>query len=189
MKAKDLAFMALFIVLITVGTFTTIPLPLCPINLQPFFVVLAGLFLGGKRGAFSVLGYVLLGLAGVPVFTYGGGISYVLQPTFGFMLGYILAAYIIGSVSSSGKTTVLRFTMAGLCGLAAIYAIGVAYYLLISKFYLQSETGIWTMLGSLLLPLPKDIAMCIPAAILAKRLLPIIRSTQVKTKIEENKNA
>lgn len=135
------------------------------------------------------MGYVLLGLVGVPVFTYGGGISYVLQPTFGFMLGYILAVFIIGSISTSGKATVLRFTMAGLCGLAAIYTIGVAYYLLISILYLQSETGIWTMLAGCFLPLPKDVVLCIPAAVLAKRLLPIIKSTQAKTKIEENKNA
>lgn len=180
MKAKDLALMALFIVLIIAGTFITIPLPLCPINLQPFFATLAGLFLGGKKGAFSISGYVLLGLAGLPIFTHGGGIGYVLQPTFGFMLGYIIAALIIGSVSSSGKPTVLRFTIAGLCGLVAVYGVGVAYYLLISKFYLQSDIGVWTMLAACLLPLPKDIVMCIPAAILAKRLLPLVKSTESK---------
>ena len=190
MKVRDLALMALFIVLITLGTFIRIPLPLCPVNLQPFFVILAGLMLGGKRGAFSVSGYVLLGLTGMPVFTYGGGISYVLRPTFGFMLGYIIAAFIIGSISSSGKTTVLRFAVAGLCGVAAIYAVGVTYYLLISKFYLQSGIGVWTMLVSCCLPLPKDIVLCIPAAILAKRLLPIIKSTENKkqVKIKEDKN-
>ena len=191
MKTRDLALMALFIVLIIVGTFTTIPLPLCPINLQPFFVVLSGLFLGGKRGAFSVLGYVLLGLTGVPVFTHGGGIGYVLQPTFGFMLGYIIAAFIIGNISSSGNQTVLRFTMAGLCGLAAVYSVGLVYYWCISRYYLQSDIGVLTMLVSCcFVPLPKDIVLCIPAAILAKRLLPIIKSTENKkqVKIREYKN-
>lgn len=191
MKTKDLALMALFIVLIIVGTFLTIPMPLCPINLQPFFVVLAGLMLGSKKGAFSVSGFILLGLTGLPVFTYGGGISYVLRPTFGFMLGYIIAALIIGSISSSGKPTVLRFTVAGLCGVAAIYVIGVTYYLLISKMYLQSEIGVWTMLVSCCLPLPKDIVLCIPAAFLAKRLLPIIRSIEniKRVKVKEDKNS
>ena len=190
MKTRDLALMALFIVLIIVGTFTTIPLPLCPVNLQPFFVVLAGMMLGGKKGAFSVLGYVLLGLAGVPVFTHGGGISYVLQPTFGFMLGYIIAAFIIGGISSSGKTSVLRFTMAGLCGLAAVYGVGLVYYWCISRYYLQSDIGVWTMLVScFFVPLPKDIVMCIPAAVLAKRLLPLVKTTQAKSKIKEDKSA
>ena len=191
MKIRDLALMALFIVLIIIGTFTTIPLPLCPINLQPFFVVLAGLMLGGKKGAFSVLGFVLLGLTGVPVFTHGGGISYVLQPTFGFMLGYIFAALIIGGISSSGKPTVRRYTMAGLCGLAAVYGVGLVYYWCISRYYLQSDIGVWTMLVScFFVPLPKDIVMCIPAAVLAKRLLPIIRSTEYKNqvKFKEDKN-
>ena len=139
MKTKDLALMALFVVLITVGTFIRIPLPLCPVNLQPFFVILSGMVLGGKNGAFSVLGYVLLGLVGVPVFTNGGGIGYVLQPTFGFMLGYIIAAFIIGTVSAAGKQSVFRFTAAGLCGLAAVYAVGLVYYWCISKYYLGSD--------------------------------------------------
>lgn len=192
MKTKDLALMALFIVLIIVGTFITIPLPLCPINLQPFFVVLTGLMLGGKKGSFSVLGYVLLGLVGVPVFTHGGGIGYVLQPTFGFMLGYIIAAFIIGSVSSSGNQTVFRFTMAGLCGLAVVYGVGLAYYWCISKYYLQSDIGVWTILvNCFFVPLPKDIVMCIPAAVLAKRLLPIVKSSEniKQVKVKEDRNS
>lgn len=189
MKTRDLALMALFIVLITVGTFIRIPLPLCPVNLQPFFVILAGMLLGGKRGAFSVAGYVALGLAGVPVFTSGGGIGYVLQPTFGFMLGYIIAAFIIGSVSSAGKSSVLRFTISGLCGLVAVYGVGLMYYWCISKYYLHSDIGVWTMLvNCFFLPLPKDIASCVLAAILGKRLLPVVRSTQVKVMVEGNKN-
>lgn len=188
MKAKDLALMALFVVLIIVGTFIRIPLPLCPVNLQPFFVMLSGMLLGRKRGALSVVGYILLGLVGIPVFTNGGGIGYVLQPTFGFMLGYVLAAFIIGSISSSGKATVLRFTMAGAGGLAAVYAIGLAYYLLISKLYLQIEAEIMTILvNCFFLPLPKDIISAVLAAILAKRLLPLVNTTHTKS-LKENKN-
>lgn len=179
MKTRDLTLISMFIVLIIVGTFVRIPLPLCPINLQPFFVILAGLLLGGKRGAASVGGFILLGLIGVPVFTNGGGIGYVLQPTFGYMLGYCIGAFLAGCIASKGAPSVLRFTVAGLCGLVVVYIVGVAYYWCISRFYLNTELGMKVMLVScFLLPFPKDVVSCVLAAILAKRLLPVINFNQ-----------
>ena len=180
MKTKDLTLMAMFIVLIIVGTFIRIPLPLCPINLQPFFVILAGLLLGGRKGAASVAGFILLGLIGLPVFTNGGGIGYVLQPTFGYMLGYCIGAFLTGCISSAGNPSVMRFTLAGLCGLAVVYAVGVFYFWCISRFYLKAELGAQAMLIScFLIPFPKDVVSCVLAAFLGKRLLPIINLNQV----------
>lgn len=190
MKTKDLTLMAMFIVLIIVGTFTRIPLPLCPINLQPFFVILSGLLLGGKKGAASVGGFVLLGLIGLPVFTNGGGIGYVLQPTFGYMLGYCIGAFLAGCISSTGNLSVLRFTVAGLCGLVVVYAVGVAYFWCISRYYLKSDLGIKAMLVScFLIPFPKDVVSCVLAAFLGKRLLPIINLNQGGYKNDEYDNA
>ena len=175
MKTKDLTLIAMFITLITVGTFIRIPLPLCPINLQPLFVILSGLLLGGKKGAASVAGFVLIGLIGVPVFTNGGGIGYVLQPTFGYMLGYCIGAFLIGHISSIGKPSVLRFMSAGLCGLVVVYAVGVVYFWCIIRYYLKTDLGIQAMLIScFMLPFPKDVVLCAAAAFIAKRLLPII---------------
>lgn len=179
MKTRDLTLMALFIALITAGTHIRIPLPLCPINLQPFCVILAGLVLGGKKGAASVAGFILLGLMGLPIFTNGGGIGYVLQPTFGFMLGYCLGASLTGSIASAGSPSVQRFAVAGICGLIVVYAVGLVYYWCISRYYLGSELGIKAMLVScFLIPFPKDVVSCVLAACLAKRLLPITRSIQ-----------
>ena len=190
MKTKDLTLMAMFIVLIIVGTFTRIPLPLCPINLQPFFVILSGLLLGGKKGAASVGGFVLLGLIGLPVFTNGGGIGYVLQPTFGYMLGYCIGAFLAGCISSTGNLSVLRFTVAGLSGLVVVYAVGVAYFWCISRYYLKSDLGIQAMLVScFLIPFPKDVVSCVLAAFLGKRLLPIINLNQGGYKNDEYDNA
>jgi biotin transport system substrate-specific component len=52
--------------------------------------------LGSKLGALSQLIYVVLGLIGIPVFTKGGGLSYIFEPSFGYLIGFILAACIIG---------------------------------------------------------------------------------------------
>ncbi len=95
---KNLILSALFAALISVGTFIKIPTPLLPITLQTLFIILAGLILGSKFGAISVSIYVLLGLSGVPVFTQGGGVNYILNPTFGYILSFIPGAYLAGYI-------------------------------------------------------------------------------------------
>ena len=67
-----------------------------PITLQTFFVILSGSILGAKFGALSQLIYLAVGLLGAPIFSHGGGPGYVFQPTFGYLLGYPLAAFTVG---------------------------------------------------------------------------------------------
>ena len=69
MKTKDLALTALFAALIAAGAFIKIPIPVVPFTLQFLFTTLAGLILGPKRGAVSVLCYLILGLIGLQVFS------------------------------------------------------------------------------------------------------------------------
>jgi biotin transport system substrate-specific component len=71
-----------------------------PFSLVPFVVFLAGATLGPRSGAYSMLMYMCLGLAGLPVFASPpyGGFSYVVTPSFGFIPGFMLAAYVIGKV-------------------------------------------------------------------------------------------
>ena len=82
-KTTSLLLCALFTALVAMGAFIRIPTPLVPLTLQLWCTTMAGMLLGPKLGAISVLVYVLLGLIGVPVFTMGGGIGYIFQPTFG----------------------------------------------------------------------------------------------------------
>lgn len=89
-KVRDISLMALFSALTAIGAFITIPIPPVPFTLQIFFAILAGALLGSKRGFISVGVYVLLGLCGLPVFTKGAGLSYIFQPTFGYLAGFIL---------------------------------------------------------------------------------------------------
>ena len=86
-KTKMLARAALLAALTAVGAFIKIPLGYSSITLQFFFTAMAGCLLGPYWGAASQGVYVLLGLVGLPIFTLGGGFGYVLQPTFGFLLG------------------------------------------------------------------------------------------------------
>ena len=89
-KTKNLILCGLFTSLIVVGAFIRIPIPVVPFTLQLLFTMLAGLLLGGKWGAASVCIYIVLGLMGLPVFAEGGGLAYVLKPSFGYIIGFAL---------------------------------------------------------------------------------------------------
>ncbi len=173
-KTTTLLLCALFTALISVSAFIRIPTPLVPITLQSGTVLLAGMLLGPKYGSISALLYVLLGLLGVPIFTMGGGLGYVFQPTFGYLLGFVLGAYITGALvrrkqHMDGK----GLFVAALAGLLVIYLIGTAYCYWISFFVLGTEIAFWPLLISCaIVPLPGDIALCVLAAITGKRMLP-----------------
>lgn len=92
LNVRQLVLAALFASLTAVGAFLKLPISAVPITLQVFFVFLAGLALSPEAALLSQAAYLILGLAGVPIFTSGGGISYVLTPTFGYLLSFLLMA-------------------------------------------------------------------------------------------------
>jgi biotin transport system substrate-specific component len=91
-----MSLVALFAALTGIGAFIRIPIPYVPLSLQNLMVMFAGLILGGRLAALSQLVYILVGLLGIPIFVHGGGLGYVLQPSFGYLLGFIPGAYVIG---------------------------------------------------------------------------------------------
>ena len=91
MKTKDLVLCAMFVALIAVGAFIKVPVPVVPFTLQFLFTMLAGLLLGPVNGALAVVGYIVLGLVGLPIFTQGGGPGYIFQPSFGYIIGFAVA--------------------------------------------------------------------------------------------------
>ena len=104
MTAVRMALCSLFTALIAIGAFLQIPLPNFDyFTLQFFFVLMAGMLLGARLGALSAALYVLIGLLGIPVFAAGGGISYVLRPSFGFLLGFIVTAFCSGWIMQHGQ--------------------------------------------------------------------------------------
>ena len=156
MKTRSLILTALFAALTAVGAFLKIPFPLSAITLQFFFTAMAGTLLGKKYGALSQAVYVLLGLVGVPIFALGGGFSYVFQTTFGFLLGLIPSAWVIGSLARR-PLTFWRSVTAMLAGLAVLYAIGVPYMALIANAYLGKGLTFWQVLkNGMLIYLPGD---------------------------------
>lgn len=128
---------------------------LVPFSILPLMAVLAGVFLGGRLGAWSMLVYALMGLIGIPVFAkppFGGPI-YLLQPTFGFVLGYIAAAYVAGRlVEKKPQPSLLRLGTAMLVGLVVLYLVGLPYLWIIVNFFLGNTMNAMTVLKVALLP-------------------------------------
>lgn len=181
---KKLALCALFTTLIIAGAFIRIPVPLVPFTMQFFFTCLAGLLLGGKLGCACVCMYVFLGLTGLPVFTAGGGIAYVLQPTFGYLIGFAFGTLITGIIAEKGGTrpSYKRLFAAVFSGLAVVYVFGMSYVWLIGKFYLGNEIGFWALLLScVLLCAPGDILLSVICVFVARRLMPILRAQKEDT--------
>lgn len=97
-RTRDLILIALFPALMAATAGISIPLGAIPaITLQTFFVMMAGLLLGAKKAAYSMIIYVILGSIGIPVFAgYTGGLGIILGKSGGFLFGFIIAAFFIG---------------------------------------------------------------------------------------------
>jgi len=147
-----IASTALICALTCAGGFIKIPLPMLDITLQTFFACMAGLFLGKKWGALSQAIYMLLGLIGIPIFSRGGGITYVFMPSFGFILGFILCAFICGILRDRlfkdfyldkiKITDYLKVFLICLAGIFGVYLIGAPYMLMILSFYLKQTQAV-----------------------------------------------
>lgn len=175
-RTASLIICALFSALIAVGAFIKVPIPAVPFTLQFLFTTLAGMLLGARLGSLAVAVYIAIGLLGIPVFAQGGGIGYILQPSFGYIIGYYLGAYITGAIAhASRQPTYKRLLAAGFAGLAIVYLAGMLYYYVVANYYIQKPIGIWPLIWyCFILPLPGDIAICFASAFLGKRLIPIL---------------
>ena len=170
MKLRQLLIAALFAALMCISVFLRIPIPPTPLlfTLQTLVVFMAGLFLEPKYALASMLVYTLLGLVGLPVFSTGGGIGYVLQPSFGFIIGFSVSALLVSLLVRknaialvSGEPVnkgILVFKTIGfsLIAVAALYVCGITYMYFIYNYYLGktlslgyiiiSATGIFILL-------------------------------------------
>lgn len=179
-KTKNMVLCAMFVALIAVGAFIRIPIPVVPFTLQILFINLAGLLLGGKLGAIAAGSYMIIGLIGLPVFAEGGGLSYVFKPSFGYIIGFIVSAYVTGIIANKVyNPSHKRLLTANFIGLAIVYLFGMIYYYIMSNFYLETPIGLFSLfLYCFILAVPGDIVLCIVSAILAKRLIPIIKNNR-----------
>lgn len=175
---RDMILIALFAALTAVGAFTRIPTPIVPYTLQFLFCAYSGILLGSKNGLYSQALYVGLGLIGIPVFANGGGPSYVLQPTFGYLIGFMICAYVIGKSTElfAEKLTFAKLLGAVLLGLFFVYLIGVSYLYALVNFYLHKEMAVLKAIAVGFTPyIIPDVILSVIIAYTGTRILPVLR--------------
>jgi len=171
---------SLFTTLTIIGAFIRIPIPFVPLSLQTFFVLLAGSVLGPHLGAASQLLYLLLGLAGLPIFANGGGLSYVLQPTFGYLMGFPIASFVVGALFHK-NTRLAAVTLPAVSFPAAFfsYAAGMVVIFTPGVFYLWLSTNVFlggtlslnkALAAGFLVFLPGDLIKLLAASVLYRAL-------------------
>lgn len=176
MKTKDIILVGLFAALTTIGAFIKLPMGFSSFTLQFFFTALAGVLLGAKLGALSQLIYVLLGLIGLPIFTQGGGFTYIFNPTFGFLIGLIASAYVIGKLTEK-KSDFRHVMIACIVGLAVLYIIGLPYMHIILTVYMSKAMSIFdSMKAGMLIFLPGDFVKIILVGLVSKKMIPILKA-------------
>lgn len=125
-KTVQIALMTVFI---AVCAWITIP-SYVPFTLQTFGVYLSLLLLGGKKGFVSILLYILLGAAGLPVFSgAGSGFGYILGPTGGYLFGFVLCSLLFVIAEAAAKEKIKNFAVLG-AGTLLCYAAGTLWFML-----------------------------------------------------------
>ena len=101
----------------------------------------------------------------------------MLQPSFGYILGFIAGAFVTGLIVERAKNlTFARSLIANFAGLIIVYAMGMVYYYLICKYALLAPIGLWNLFFyCFLMVVPGDICLCVLAAVLTKKIRPIIK--------------
>ena len=187
LKTVDIAYIGLFSTLMMIGANITSFAPFMvvggvPITLQTFFAILAGLILGSRKGALACTIYMLIGLAGAPVFArFGGGFGHILSPTFGFIVTFILAAYVAGLIVERSGTK-KSYVIAALVATAINYLLGTNWMYFAYKLWASAPEGFTYKLAWLwmLPPLPKDIILAVFAGFFAYRMQKVLKIIPVK---------
>jgi len=170
---SNIALAALLAALTAAFAYVSIPIPgfPAPVSFQVFGIYFAGLLLGPRWGGFSVGLYLLAGIAGAPVFSGGGsGLGYLLGPTGGYLVGFLLAAALIGALVHRGLDpkplgTVPITVQAGalVAGLVVIYAVGVPWLVAVAGYTVTKAATV----GALIF-IPGDIIKIVATLALVK---------------------
>lgn len=179
---REMTIVALFAVLAIIGSKISIPVFTIPFSLQFQVCLLTGLLLGA-RYAFMAQGiYLALGLIGLPVFALGGGLGYVLQPSFGYLPGMMIASALVGWLADQAdpqrqKINIAVVFLINLAGLIIVYLSGVAYLYFIQNYYAGQQMFFVRAIQLGMLPfLITDILHCLLAALIAPMLRRLTRT-------------
>ncbi len=135
-STKSLTLCGVFSALTAILSQIAIPMTPVPINLATFSIMLAGTLLGWKLGTVSVIVYVALGAVGIPVFSgFRGGLSVLVGPTGGYIIGYVFCVFLVGIIYEKVKFCKKAVTLpiAMIVATFVLYSFGTAWYMYLTK--------------------------------------------------------
>lgn len=178
LKVYDMTYIAIFVVLIMICSWITLPFGTIPVTMQTFAVFLSVGMLGGRRGSLAVLIYLLMGCIGLPVFSgFQGGVGVLFGQTGGYLLGLMPATLLMWLFEALFGKKAWAQIMGMLLGLLVCYGAGSAWFM---SVYMKNtgETGLGAVLMLCVVPfIVPDLLKIVLAYFLTGRLrkvLPIV---------------
>ena len=167
-RTVDLAYIALFAVLMAVCAWITIPMTV-PFTLQIFAVFAALVTLGGRRGTYAVVVYLLLGAVGLPVGAgFQGGLGWLLGTTGGYIVGFLCIALLYWLLTAKLGESLPVVIAACVLGLALCYAFGTAWFMAVYA-RTSGPVGVMTALGWCVFPyIIPDLVKLVLAVLLSR---------------------
>ena len=169
-RTVDLAYIALFAVLMAVCAWITIPMTV-PFTLQIFAVFAVLVTLGGRRGTYAVVVYLLLGAVGLPVGAgFQGGLGWLLGTTGGYIVGFLCIALLYWLLTAKLGESLPVVIAACVLGLALCYAFGTAWFMVVYA-RTSGPVGLMTALGWCVFPyIIPDLVKLVLAVLLSRRV-------------------
>ena len=167
---RSLAYGAICVALIAVCSWISIPTTV-PFTMQTFAIFLAAALLPVGQAALVLVAYLLLGAINLPVFAgFSSGLSAILGPTGGYLVGFLPTAIIFGLFYKKGG---LLWNILGIClGLVACYALGTAWFM----YKYTGGIGLGAALNLCVVPfIIPDLVKGFLAVLLASRLKPVMK--------------
>lgn len=174
-KTVDLVYIALFVALMAVCSWISIPFAI-PFTLQTFAMFCTLSLLGGKRGTIAIVVYIALGAVGVPVFSgFSGGLGPILGPTGGYIVGFIFMGLVYWLMVQLMGQKLWVEIVALVVSLVVCYAFGTVWFMIVYAGQ-TGPIGLGTALGWCVVPfiLP-DIAKLAVAMLISRRLGPVLK--------------
>lgn len=172
---QNILSIAVGVALISLLAQIAIPLPFTPVPItgQTFGVVLTALLWGRRRGVATVLSYMSLGGLGLPIFALGKS-GFSVGPTMGYLIGMLIASYVVGTLADRGWTNKFYKTwLAAFCGSVIIFSCGLA----VLSYFVPSQL----LLTSGLFPfMPGDVIKTLLASTIAWKMNKMVLDQHTK---------
>lgn len=167
---------ALFLALMILSAYLQISLPTpfytMHITMQLFVSIVCGFCLPTRYAGLCMGVYILMGLMGFPVFASGGGIQYLVRPTFGFVLGFLGCA-LVCAYGRKKKSPISQkdFFSIGFIGLMVYYILGNVYYYVSFPLFLGTSIPLWlSLVNGFVVSILPDLLICIAACRVSRSL-------------------